>query len=298
MMAVDIFDERICILGESPQAFGIDNSEISWVDIVGSRVLTRDLKSGEISEFATDENVGFALRRSEGGFLLGTNSGPILRDPDGTTRTLFSLQEIDANTISHSVRWNDAKVSPDGNLFLGTMGYQMLEGTSTLFRYSPTTSELAIALPNLTISNGMDWSDDGSILYFIDSRTQAVSAYSVENDDITFQQHVITVSPDEGAPDGMCMDSEGGIWVALWGGSEVRRYDSFNNFQLTEKIRFSVPFVTSCAFAGAKLDTLIITSATDGLTGLPPESGMTFAIKPGVKGRPSRPINLSIKLQE
>lgn len=291
-MQIEIFDERICILGESPFADGLTHSEVSWADILGSRVLTRNVETGVTSEFATGENVGFAIPRLNGGFILGTNSGPILRDPDGTTTTLFSLQDVDPNTKTHSVRWNDAKVSPSGNLFLGTMGYEMLQGTSTLFRYSPTNRQLSIALPDLTISNGMDWSDDGSTLYFIDSRTHAIGRYTVEDDLLTFQGYVIEIPSEDGNPDGMCIDSEGGIWVALWGGSELRRYDIHSNYILTERVRFSVPFVTSCAFVGADLSTLVITSATDGLTGLPPESGMTFAINPGVKGRAGRKISL------
>ena len=112
-MQIEIFDERICVLGESPFANGPDNSEVSWADILGSRVLTRNTQSGATSEFATGENVGFAIPRVNGGFIFGTNSGPILRDPDGTTTTLFSLQEVDPNAKTHSVRWNDAKVSPN-----------------------------------------------------------------------------------------------------------------------------------------------------------------------------------------
>ena len=291
-MQIDIFDERICTLGESPFAHGPSNSQVSWTDILGSRVLTKDLDTGEISEFSTGENVGFAIPRTNGGYILGTNSGPILRDPDGTATTLFSLQEVDPNTKTHSVRWNDAKVSPSGNLFLGTMGYEMLQGTSTLFRYSPSDHQLTVALPDLTISNGMDWSDDGSTLFFIDSRTHAIGKYAVDGDLLTFQEYVIEIPAADGNPDGMCLDSAGGLWVALWGGSEIRRYDTQDNYALTERVRLSVPFVTSCAFVGPDLSTLVITSATDGLTGLPPESGMTFAINPGVKGRAGRAISL------
>jgi sugar lactone lactonase YvrE len=288
-MKFEIFDERISVLGESPFAFGEKSSEVSWADILGSRVRTRNLITGEVSEFGTGENVGFALRRTNGGYLLGTNSGPVLRDPDGTTQTLFSLQAVDPQCQSHSVRWNDAKVSPSGNLFLGTMAYSMLPKTSTLFRYSQPNRELDVVFPELTISNGMDWSDDGATFFFIDSSWQAVRAFSVENDQLSDGHNVIEIAPEDGAPDGMCMDAEGGIWVALWRGSEVRRYDSNNNFKLTERIQLPAKYITSCTFAGENLDTLIITSATDGEVGLAPESGMTFIAKPGVQGRPSRP---------
>ncbi len=291
-MEVEVFDERICILGESPVAFGANNSDVSWVDILGSKVLTRNLVTGAVSEFATEENVGFALRRENGGYLLGTNSGPVLRDPDKSVRRLFSLQEIDPQTKLHSIRWNDANISPSGNLFLGTMAYSMLQGTSTLFRYSPKTEQLMVILKDLTISNGMDWSDDGSIFYFIDSSSQSVCTYSVFGDEISEMKTIIEIDPKDGAPDGMCVDGEGGIWVVLWGGSEIRRYDSLKNFHMSERIKLPAKYVTSCAFAGENLDTLIITSATDGKTGLSEEAGMTFCIKPGVKGRPSRSFAL------
>ena len=291
-MAVEVFDERICVLGESPVASGESNSEISWVDILGSKVLTRNLLTDEVDEFSTTENVGFALRRKGGGHLLGTNSGPVLRNPDGSLRRLFSLQEVDPQTKFHSIRWNDANIAPNGDLILGTMAYSMLPGTSTLFRYSPLTGQLTVLLKDLTISNGMGWSDDGRVFYFIDSGWQAVRAFKFDDDEISEPKTVIEIDPQDGAPDGMCLDSEGGIWVALWGGSEIRRYDSKDNFQLSDRIALPAKFVTSCAFAGAKLDTLIITSATDGHKGLSPEAGMTLCLQPGVTGRPSRTFAL------
>lgn len=287
-MGVEIFDDRICVLGESPVAFGKSNSEISWVDTLGSRVLTRNLITGEVGEFSIAENVGFALRRAGGGYLLGTNSGPILRDTDGSLRTLFSLQEVDPQTGFHSVRWNDAKIAPNGDLFLGTMAYSMLPGTSTLFRYSPTDRRLSVLLRGLTISNGMDWSEDGHTFYYIDSSWQAIRSFSVSDGGLCDSKTVVQIDPQDGAPDGMCLDSEGGIWVALWGGSEIRRYDSNQNFQLSERVILPAKYVTSCTFAGENLDSLIITSATDGHTGLSPESGMTFRLQPGVTGRPTR----------
>ncbi len=291
-MQVEIFDERICALGEGPNAVGTHNEEISWVDITGSRVLTRNLVTGKVGEFSTGEPVGFAIPRINGGYVLGTDSGPVLRDIDGSTHSFLSLADIEPLTSQLEIRWNDAKVSPAGNLWLGTMGVEMLKGTSALFKYDVESSKVTRVIPELTISNGMDWSDDGATFYFIDSDWQEVRAFSVNNDEIYDERTVIEVGVSEGAPDGMCMDANGGIWVALWGGSQVRRYDSTRNFELDQVIEVPAPFVTSCAFAGERLDTLIITSATDGKVDGPPEAGMTFIINPGVAGRPSRYFNL------
>lgn len=291
-MQVEIFDERICALGEGPAAFGEHNNEISWVDITGSRVLTRDLVTGIADEFSTGEPVGFAIPRSAGGYVLGTDSGPVIRNIDGKTHPFLNLAEIEPLTSQMGIRWNDAKVSPAGNLWLGTMGVEMLKGTSALFKYDVKSSKVSRVIPDLTISNGMDWSDDGSTFYFIDSDWQEVRAFSVNDDEISKERSVIRIDESEGAPDGMCMDASGGIWVALWGGSQVRRYDSTNNFKLDQIIDIPALFVTSCAFAGEKLDTLIITSATDDKFDGPPEAGMTFCTKPGVAGRRSRTFDL------
>ncbi len=293
-MQVEVFDERVCALGEGPSAVGVRNSEVAWVDITGSRVLSRNMLTGESDEFPTGEPVGFAIPRATGGFVLGTDSGPILRDSDGSIHPFLKLSEIEPLTSQMAIRWNDAKVSPKGNLWLGTMGVEMLKGTSALFKYDVKNSTVSRVMPNLTISNGMDWSDDGSTFYFIDSDWQEVRAFTVIDDEISDERTVIQIAESDGAPDGMCMDASGGIWVALWGGSQVRRYDSTNNFKLDHVIDLPAPFVTSCAFAGEKLDTLIITSATDDKVDGPAEAGMTFHIKPGVTGRPSRKFDLQI----
>jgi len=291
-MQVEVFDERVCSLGEGPSAIGTSHDEVSWVDITGSRVLTRNLKTHETGEFSTGENVGFAIPRVPGGYVLGTNSGPILRDKNGRVHSFLRLSDLEPLTSKMEIRWNDAKVSPSGNLWLGTMGIEMLTGTSALFKYDIETSTISRALSNLTISNGMDWSDDGSTFYFIDSAWQAVRAYTVKDDNLFEERTVVEVPESDGAPDGMCLDSKGGLWVALWGGSQIRRYDSTDNYKLDQVIELPAPFVTSCAFAGEDLDTLIITSATDDQVGGPKEAGMTFCIKPGVKGRPSRSFSL------
>ncbi len=291
-MKVEIFDERVCALGEGPFARGVLNEEVSWVDITNARVLTRNLATGGTDEFSTSEKVGFAIPRFFGGYVLGTDSGPVLRDANGDDHPFLKLSDIEPLTSSLQIRWNDAKVSPSGNLWLGTMGEKMLTGTSSLFKYDVRSSMITRVLSDLTISNGMDWSDDGRTFYFIDSNWHAVRAYTVADDELSDERVVVEIPESEGAPDGMCMDSEGGMWVALWGGSQVRRYDTKSNFKLDTVIEVPVGYVTSCAFAGEDLDTLIITTAHNDEPNGPPGAGMTFCVVPGVTGRPSREFGL------
>ena len=291
-MQVEVFDERVCSLGEGPSSTGALYSEVSWVDITGSRVLTRNLRTNNTSEFSTGENVGFAIPRASGGYVLGINSGPILQDAEGKLHPFLKLSDLAPQTSQMAIRWNDAKVSPSGNLWFGTMGYEMLAGTSSLFKYDIKDSKVSRVLSNLTISNGMDWSDDEKMFYFIDSAWQAVHAFTVHEDELSEERTVIEIPESDGAPDGMCIDAEGGLWVALWGGSQVRRYDSKDNFKLSQVIELPTQFITSCAFAGENLETMIITSAQNDQIGGPKEAGMTFCIKPGVVGRPSRTFDL------
>jgi sugar lactone lactonase YvrE len=291
-MLAEIFDERICSLGEGPSSSGALHSEVSWVDITGSRVLTRNLATNRTSEFSTGENVGFAIPRASGGYVLGTNSGPILRDVDGRLHAFLKLTDLEPQTSQIAIRWNDGKVSPSGNLWFGTMGYDMLAETSSLFKYDIHDSKVSRVLFNLTISNGMDWSDDGTTFYLIDSAWEAVHAFTVREDELSEERTVIEIPESAGVPDGMCIDAEGGLWVALWGGAQVRRYDLNDNFKLSQIIELPTQFITSCAFAGENLDTMIITAAQNNQIGGAKEAGMTFCIKPGVVGRPSRTVDL------
>ena len=276
-------------MGEGPTSSGTGNNEVMWVDIDNSKVLSRNLKTHVIGEFDCKEHVGFAIPRKQGGQILGTTSGLKLRNLDGTVTDLPISSGAAWDLGEFPIRWNDAKVSPQGNLWLGNMTYEYVPGKSALYRFSPRQMKLERVLSGITISNGLDWSDDGKIMFYIDSSLQSVEAFTVVGDHISERRAVIKIELVDGAPDGMCMDAEGGLWVALWGGGEVRRFDTLNNFVITEVLEVPSKFVTSCAFAGEDLRTLIITSAHDGDLDTQPEAGMTFMCRPGVRGRPTTP---------
>ena len=124
-MKASIFDERRNILGEGPTATGPKNEDVKWVDLYGKKVRSRHLVNGEICEYETTEDVGFAIPRLNGGEVIGTQNGPLLRDVDGTLHLLPTRVDADGYKASQIVRWNDAKVSPSGDLFLGSMAYDL-----------------------------------------------------------------------------------------------------------------------------------------------------------------------------
>ena len=283
-MGYEVFDERRCVLGEGPSASGIGHQLITWVDVLGKRVLGQDLKTGERLEIPTSQHVSFAIPRAVGGFVLGLVDGPTLLSPDGQLSNLPGRSSADGIPDPEPIRWNDAKVSPTGELWLGTMTYDLIPGASALYRMSQDGRTITRVLSNLTISNGLGWSPDGTRMFFIDSPTRILSVFEVNGSEIQNQQVLVDLKEFHGMPDGLTVDSEGGVWVAFWEGSAIRRFDG-DNGSLTKEVLFSTPRITSCAFGGSSLGQLFVTSARDdNPENENAEAGMTFVVEPEVNG--------------
>ncbi|MDA2977442.1 MAG: SMP-30/gluconolactonase/LRE family protein [Actinomycetota bacterium] len=277
MISVEVFDDRRCWLGEGPTATGENNNHVQWVDILNGKVLNKNIETSKTSEYKLDDHVGFAIPRTNGGDVLGTANGPVLRNTDGEITKLPGRE-----TDKFKSRWNDAKVSHTGDLFLGTLSYDLVPKASGLYRISQVGSEIKKLLSELTLANGLDWSVDTQTFYFIDSLEHCVDAFSYDGQEITDRRTIIKFGENE-IPDGMCVDGEDGLWIAFWDGSQVRRYDE--KYKLSEKINLPVSYTTSCTFAGKDLDQLVITTAHNNEMGKHPQAGMTFICKPGIKGK-------------
>ena len=277
MIAVEVFDDRRCWLGEGPTATGENNNHVQWVDILNGKVLSKNIETNKTSEYKMEEHVGFAIPRTSGGDVLGTANGPVLRNTEGEITNLPGRE-----TDKVKSRWNDAKVSYTGDLFLGTLSYDLVPKASGLYRISPDGSEIKKIISEVTLANGLDWSVDNQTFYFIDSLEHCVDAFSYDGKEITDRRTVIKFNENE-IPDGMCVDSEDGLWIAFWDGSEVRRYDE--KYKLSERIELPVSYTTSCTFAGKNLDQLVITTAHNNEMGKHPQAGMTFICHPGIKGK-------------
>ena len=284
MIEVEVFDDRRCHLGEGPSSHGLNNEIVTWVDIINGKVLTKNIENLTTSEYKLEEHIGFALPRITGGEVLGINSGPALRDKDGKITKLPQRENDRFKT-----RWNDAKVSPSGEIFLGTLTYDLVPDQSALYKITKDGQEIKKVMDDITLANGLDWSIDGQTFFFIDSLKHCVYAFNYDGKDITDKRVVIQFDSST-IPDGMCVDSEDGLWIAFWDGSEVRRFDE--KFKLSEKIEFPVKNTTSCAFAGKDLDQLIVTSAHDGKPEINKQAGQTFICKPGIKGKKTTPFGI------
>jgi gluconolactonase len=287
-MKLDIFDSRVCEVGEGPISVGKNNEIVKWVDIMGSRVLSRNLLTGETSELKTKEHVSFIIPCTNGDEMLGTANGPILLGKNSVETLLTTRLEADGELSSEPVRWNDAKVAPNGDLFLGSMAYSAAPKMGAIYRMRLENDEYTLKkmVSGTTISNGLAWSLDGKQMFYIDTPTLKIESFDFNDGELSNRQTCWqTRSAADGTPDGMCVDSEGGIWVAFWNAGKVIRFDT--EFKITDTVDVPAPLTTSVAFAGPNLRTLIITSANIDKSAGPEHAGKTFMCEPGISGLPT-----------
>ena len=227
--------------------------------------------------------------REGGGAILAVDRELLELDADGTVvGTVASVDlELPAN------RFNDCRCDPEGRLWAGTLSRVRKVGDGTVYVLGPDRN-LRPMLPGMTLSNGIGWDAAGTTMYFIDSLTQRLDAYEFEPADggLGERRTVVEIDPDEGLPDGLAVDVEGGIWVAMFGGGTVNRYTPAG--ELDAVVELPVVNPTCPAFGGPGLKTLYVTSA---IHRQPPEhrddsplAGALFSLEPGVAGVPCSPF--------
>jgi sugar lactone lactonase YvrE len=265
-------------LGEGP-LWVEERKEVAWVDIMRGRVHSTDLASGSDTCIEIGEPVGAVARTASGELVAATPSGLRLIST-GQNHPLVARLPMDRSDL----RMNDGKAGPDGRFVGGTMTLGTAEpNAGALWSFEgPQARRL---LGGVTISNGLCWSVDGGTLFYIDTPTQRVDAfdYDLASGTISHRRQIIEIDPSVGSPDGMCCDSEGGLWIALWSGSRVCRY---LGGRLDHVIEMPTPYVTSIAFCGERLDRLVITTASQPFGRSPaPGAGDLYCTVPGVAGQ-------------
>lgn len=260
-------------LGEGP-TWDPDSGRLLWIDILGSRIHTYDPVSGRRSVRTTPQHVGAVKPRVGGGLVLNLRDGVGLLDADDSFRWLHH-EPVPGR------RANDAAVAPDGSLWAGTMRYDEAPGGGTLSRLTGD-GPVDVILDDVAVSNGTGWSPDGRLMYYIDSPTRRVDVFDHEGGRVANRRPFVTVEDGAGFPDGLTVDAEGCVWVALWEGAAVRRYTPAG--ELDRVIPLPVPRVTACAFAGPDLTDLYITTARVGLASPPALSGSVFVVPGAGKG--------------
>lgn len=270
-------------LGEGPVW---DGSHVLWVDILAGAVHQAKVRGGAAPDLAWCATTPFAppvsavIPTAAGGLLLAAGDVVLELDADGREAEVAALSFPDDGVRR---RTNDAKVDPRGRLLLGTMARDGTSGAGSLYRLDPDF-RLTELVEGVSISNGLGWSPDGATLYYADTPTQEVVAfdYDVETGELGRSRpfHVF----DDGLPDGLAVDRDGRVWIALWGTGQVRAFDPAGDHVATVNVGPSQ--VTSCAFAGPDLDILVITTAALDQAADEPDAGKIFTAVPGVAGLP------------
>ena len=275
MTPIEVAVHAEAALGEGP-TWDTAEQRLIWVDILGSRVHTYDPASGRRTVMVTEQHVGAAKPRAGGGLVVNLRDGVGLYGPEGF-RWLH-------REVVPGRRANDAAVAPDGTLWAGTMRYDEAPGGGTLSRFAPDGS-VGVVLDDVAVSNGTGWSPDGRLMYYIDSPTRRIDVFDVGDDRLPVNRRQFAVV-EEGAgfPDGLAVDADGCVWVALWDGAAVRRYTPSG--ELDRVVELPVPRPTACAFGGADLTDLYITTARTGLEAPHPMSGSVLVLPGAGKGLP------------
>ena len=272
-------------IGEGP-VWDHREQRLYWLDVTRGIVHSFDVESGSDESFEVGQHVGALALRRTGGFVLAVRGGFAAFDP----RTGRIEDIADTEAANPTNRMNDGKVDSRGRFWAGSMAYAERGQEGSLYRLDRDHSVKKM-LTGLGISNGLGWSPDDETMYHVDSPAQGIDAYDFEPDTgrITNGRRLVHIENAEGTPDGMTVDTEGCLWVALWNGSEVRRYRP--DGRIDAEVRLPARQVSSCTFGGPALRDLYITTAMRGLSPQElrqqPGAGGLFRHQPGVGGMPS-----------
>ncbi|MFI1438075.1 SMP-30/gluconolactonase/LRE family protein [Streptomyces fructofermentans] len=269
-------------LGEGP-TWDAEGRRLIWIDILGSRVHTYEPDTGRRTVRATGQHVGAAKPRAGGGLVVNLRDGIGLYGPDGGSEGFRWLRR----EVVPGRRANDAAVAPDGALWAGTMRYDEAAGGGTLSRVAPDGTAETV-LDDVAVSNGTGWSPDGRLMYYIDSPTRRVDVFDFDGRHATGRRPLVSVEDGAGFPDGLTVDADGCVWVALWDGGAVRRYTPSG--RLDRVVELPVPRPTACAFGGDGLTDLYITTARTGLEAPHPLAGSVLVVPGAGKGLPQTPF--------
>jgi sugar lactone lactonase YvrE len=271
---VDVAIRSDALLGEGPR-WDAATGRLLWVDIEGRALHLWDPRTGEDRVVPLPNRVGAAAPTTDGAVLVALADRLALVDLRDE-----SLCTLAAFPHGEGIRTNDGTCDSAGRFWIGTMALDFAPGAGALYRYSGGVLERI--LDDVTLSNGLGWSPDGRSMYFIDSLTFRIDVFDFDADDgsITGRRPFVAIDPADGTPDGLAVDDEGGVWVALYGGSAVRRYSPEGD--LERVLAVPAKNVTACCFGGDGRRSLFITTAAP--------AGSVFVTDVGVSGPSAQPF--------
>lgn len=271
-------------LGESP-SWDAGAGVLRFVDAHPGTVYRYDPADESLTSCTVGQPVGAVVVRKAGGVVAAARDGIGLLDERTGGLDLIAPIELDVP----GSRMNDAKCDPAGRLWAGTMALDLTAGAGSFYRILRDHSFTRV-VEEITCSNGLGWSPEGDRLYYIDTFARGVDVFDFETatGDVSNRRRLVSFTLEDGLADGLAVDSEGHLWVVLFGGGCVRRYAP--DGRLVDRLELPVSQPTSVAFGGDDLGDLYITTATYQLAAEQlaeqPSAGATFVCRPGVTGTP------------
>jgi len=265
------------VLGEG-LFWSVRENALYWTDILSPALNRLSLIDNVVTRWAMPEMIGWVIeRRDAPGFIAGFKSGFAELRLGPLTITPIVDPEPD---LPHN-RLNDAKADAQGRIWAGSMAVAIDGLSGALHRFDPDRSVTRID-DGYVVANGPAFSPDGRWLYHNDTARRVVYRFRLEDGAAIDRQPFITFDRDMGYPDGMTTDADGHLWIAQWGVGSVSRFDPDGVFE--RSVRLPASQISNVAFAGAELDRMFVTSASDGVD--EPLGGALFEIDPGVRGLP------------
>ena len=278
-MRADQVTDPLAYHGEGP-VWSTRWGGLRWVDMLAGDILSLGA-DGRVGRRHVAAVAAAVRPRRGGGAVIGIERGFALEDAAGV---VTALDPVWADT---SIRMNEGACDPEGRFYCGSMAYDQQPGAASVYRFDPDRS-VRVVLSGVTVSNGLDWSPDGSLAYYNDTATFRVDVFDYDPvRGLVDRRPFADLSDEELRPDGLTVDAGGGVWVALSNGGSVRRYTPGG--RLDGVVQLPARKVTACTFGGPALDRLFITTSREGLgPGEDPLAGALFRADVGVTGQPVR----------
>ncbi len=279
--------EIMALLGEGA-FWNHKTQEFYWVDIEGKKLNIYNPQLKENKSIEMPSLIGTVVPYTEDEAVVALLNG--IYKVNLQSEELILLSDVESNMPEN--RFNDGKCDPNGNLWVGSMHFEQSRPNASVYKINEKGESVKM-IDSVTISNGIVWTKDSKTMYYIDTPTGNIKAYDFnpESSTISNGRIAVEVSEEHGFPDGMAIDEDDMLWVGMWNGNAVVRFNPKTG-KLISKIAVPAHNVTSCAFGGENLDVLYITTSSLDMTeeeqNTYPMAGSIFIADPGIKGVKSR----------
>ena len=282
-MDVELVLDAKADTGEGP-VWDVERQRLLFVDIMRGHVHEFDPVRGRDRVIEVGRPVSAIAPTVRGDWIVAAQGGFFRLDPESGRLALVAAVEADIPDN----RTNDGYVDPQGRFWAGTMSLVKRQRAGSLYRLDPD-GRVTRLVTGVTTSNGIDWSPDGRLMYFVDTGVNRIDVFDFDpaTGEPTARRPFTFVPTLSGKPDGLIVDGDGGVWLGLWNGGALHRYTPGG--QLDRVVKFPVSLVTKCAFGGPDLSDLYVTTARSGLKEAQraeqPTAGGLYRLRPGVRGR-------------